>query len=340
MDLSQIPDGAQGGQNAEEEEAKRAQEEQMRRDMMATVLDNGARERSFDHKGKQRAGELAEVRLETANVLFELGRFGLFKDTPEAILDSDVVLTISSKSAQLTRQLKFGSGVFDFDEYVSRLVTFMDGRRVELEFVEHIIDNEDDPEMVEPLKWERIGKLALKKTRRIPAVGFMSGPISLEKPRTRTKSARFKKNKADERKPQAVTAEDLQRSTNETTRNVITIHAILENIGPTNLFQLIINPVSFAQSVENLFYLSFLIKEGKVGLSFEKDKEPIVHIVLDEDSDQSQTRTYENQSQSRQLVFELDMATWKHAIEVFGISESVIPHREPYQTRMGRKWYG
>lgn len=45
MDLSQIPDGAQGGQNAEEEEAKRAQEEQMRRDMMATVLDNGARER-------------------------------------------------------------------------------------------------------------------------------------------------------------------------------------------------------------------------------------------------------------------------------------------------------
>ncbi|KAJ3902044.1 Nse4 C-terminal-domain-containing protein [Lentinula edodes] len=262
------------------------------------------------------------------------------KDTPEVILDSDVVLTISSKSAQLTRQLKFGSGVFDFNEYVSRLVTFMDGRRLELESVEHISDNEDDPEMVEPLKWERIGKLALRKTRRIPAVGFMSGPISLEKPRTRTKSARFKKNKADERKPQAVTAEDLQRSTNETMRNVITIHAILENTGPTNLFQLIINPVSFAQSVENLFYLSFLIKEGKVGLSLEEDKEPIVHIVLDDDSDQSQTRTYENQSQSRQLVFELDMATWKHAIEVFGISESVIPHREPYQTRMGRKWYG
>ncbi|KAJ3919084.1 Nse4 C-terminal-domain-containing protein, partial [Lentinula edodes] len=252
----------------------------------------------------------------------------------EAILDSHVVLTISSKSAQLTRQLKFSSGVFDFNEYVSRLVTFMDGRRLELESVEHISDNEDDPEMVEPLKWERIGKLALRKTRRIPAVGFMSGPISLEKPRTRTKSARFKKDKTDERKPQAVTAEDLQRSTNETTRNVITIHAILENIGPTNLFHLIINPVSFAQSVENLFYLSFLIKEGKVGLSFEEDKEPIVH-----NSDQPQTRTYENQSQSRQLVFELDMATWKHAIEVFGISESVIPHREPYQTRMGRKWY-
>lgn len=47
MDLSQIPDGAQGqsGQNPQDEAAKKAQEEQMRRDMMATVLDNGARER-------------------------------------------------------------------------------------------------------------------------------------------------------------------------------------------------------------------------------------------------------------------------------------------------------
>ncbi|KAF9068735.1 PDCD5-related protein [Rhodocollybia butyracea] len=45
MDLSQIPDNAQGGQKAEDEAAKRAQEEQMRREMIATVLDNGARER-------------------------------------------------------------------------------------------------------------------------------------------------------------------------------------------------------------------------------------------------------------------------------------------------------
>lgn len=43
--LSQVPQ--QGGQqpDAQEAEAKRAQEEQMRRDLMATVLDSGARER-------------------------------------------------------------------------------------------------------------------------------------------------------------------------------------------------------------------------------------------------------------------------------------------------------
>jgi programmed cell death protein 5 len=46
--LSQTPQGAttQGGsQGGAEDEAKRAQEEQMKRDLMATVLDTAARER-------------------------------------------------------------------------------------------------------------------------------------------------------------------------------------------------------------------------------------------------------------------------------------------------------
>ncbi len=42
--LSQIPQ-QNGAPSQEEEAAKRAQEEQMRRDMMATVLDPAARER-------------------------------------------------------------------------------------------------------------------------------------------------------------------------------------------------------------------------------------------------------------------------------------------------------
>ena len=44
MDLSQTSTGSRA-QNGPEEEAKRTQEEQMRRDMIATVLDSAARER-------------------------------------------------------------------------------------------------------------------------------------------------------------------------------------------------------------------------------------------------------------------------------------------------------
>jgi hypothetical protein len=45
--LNELPQGTPvtGGPTQGEDEAKKAQEEQMRRDMMATVLDTGARER-------------------------------------------------------------------------------------------------------------------------------------------------------------------------------------------------------------------------------------------------------------------------------------------------------
>ncbi|KAJ3999259.1 Nse4 C-terminal-domain-containing protein [Lentinula boryana] len=288
---------------------------------------------AFDQKckQKQRAHELGDI-LGAADILSKRVR-----DTPEALLDADVIVNLSSKSRRLTRELQFGSGMFDFDEYVLNLVTFMGGRKVEPESVEEISNEEDEPQLVKPLQWERIGKLAMRKSKRVTVVGFMLGPFLLQdsRKRKRKQSTRLKINKADERRPQEITEEALQRSTNETMRNVLTIHAILQEVGPANLFQLIINPASFAQSVENLFYLSFLIREGKAGLDLGEDSEPMIYIP-DDDPNQPQMQTHQH-PESRQTVFELDMATWKRGIEVFKISEPLIPHRDLFQTRIGNK---
>jgi programmed cell death protein 5 len=65
--LSQLPQGvpAQGGapqQGGAEDEAKRAQEEQMRRDLLATVLDSAARERCMSCLGtRYRIRMLTEI---------------------------------------------------------------------------------------------------------------------------------------------------------------------------------------------------------------------------------------------------------------------------------------
>lgn len=48
---------------------------------------------------------------------------------------------------------------------------------------------------------------------------------------------------------------------------------------PTNLFRFIVNPGDFGQTVENLFYISFLIREGKCAFEFTEDtQEPIICI--------------------------------------------------------------
>lgn len=50
----------------------------------------------------------------------------------------------------------------------------------------------------------------------------------------------------------------------------------MEQNGPVNLFRFVTNPNDFAQSVENLFYLSFLIRDGECALEIEEDGEPVI----------------------------------------------------------------
>ena len=46
---------------------------------------------------------------------------------------------------------------------------------------------------------------------------------------------------------------------------------------PVNIFKFIINPNDFGQSVENLFYLSFLIRDGKCAFSVDEESgEPTI----------------------------------------------------------------
>lgn len=97
----------------------------------------------------------------------------LVKGPQEATLDSHFLLMASSMGAQKARAMKSGSGAFDIDEFVSKLVIFMGGRQKieDRQSDEHESEEEDDLEL--QLDWDKIGRKALAKSRRIPALGFM-----------------------------------------------------------------------------------------------------------------------------------------------------------------------
>ena len=103
------------------------------------------------------------------------------KEPQEAILDSRILLLASNASAQKVRSLKSGTGSFDVDEFVAKLATFMGGQKQvrQENFPQEAGSDVEEEDMHDyPLDWAKIGRKAMAKSRRAPAMSFMFVTIS------------------------------------------------------------------------------------------------------------------------------------------------------------------
>ncbi|CAE6461321.1 unnamed protein product [Rhizoctonia solani] len=264
--------------------------------------------------------------------------FSRVKGPSEAILDSHLMLNFATLTTQKAKSLKHDVGGFDDQDFVAQLVTFLGGRRADVQPEQ---DDEEDLDGPQWLAWGKLTSKVMARSRAAPAMDFMLGPLSVEqKKRQATQRAKLDKNKKEEVKPEEASmlaAEDLKRSENETSENIKLVYRRLEECQRINFFKFVINPTSFGQSVENMFYVSFMIRDAKIAFEV-TDGEPFIYACEPPD----QNDYAEGGIQKRQLVMELDVATWKRAIEVFNITEATIPTRD-YSKNMqapGKKgWY-
>jgi len=169
----------------------------------------------------------------------------------------------------------------------------------------------DDGDM---MNWAHLGRFACIPSIRRPALpGFLLGPLSIEKKSRRItkRSAPFRINSLIEVRPQELRAEDLKKSdkndlpaickkihdrlvkaqsdsqdavedtlekmeddyTSEEEAALMEKHA-LRSTGGIDLLKFVVNPFSFGQTIENMFYVSFLIREGSVKLAFDENNLP------------------------------------------------------------------
>ncbi|RIB07493.1 Nse4 C-terminal-domain-containing protein [Gigaspora rosea] len=244
------------------------------------------------------------------------------KNTHEATLDSRLLVLTSDLGVQKARRMKLDNNAFDVDAYISKLITFMGGRQVD--------DDDEEPD----LDWNAIGELASHHTLRVPTMEFILGPLSVEqKERVRGIRQTVAKNKNDMVMPKQLEEKDIERQENETTKNVRNIYNILMEKQPINFFEFIVNPESFGQTIENLFYLSFLVRDAKVNIDDESGQ-PILTCCEPPTGDE-----YAEGLIKKQLVMGIDMNTWKELIEVYNIRVSAIPTRQSC-TQISGKWYG
>ncbi|ORY05159.1 Nse4 C-terminal-domain-containing protein [Clohesyomyces aquaticus] len=109
-----------------------------------------------------------------------------------------------------------------------------------------------------------------------------------------------------------------------------------EGEGCVSLFDFAVNPKSFGQTVENLFYISFLIREGSVKVLHDENGLPLLQPCEPHTLQEQR----EMNLQKHQAVFTMDWPTWKKLIEAFDIKTPLIPHRKPEETTVAAgAWY-
>lgn len=253
----------------------------------------------------------------------------------EATLDSRVLLGAADLARSKARNIKKGKEVFSVDEFIGRLATFCasDGSVGGLRL---------------------LGNLCTRYSIRPPTSDFMLGPLQVEKKERSLKAREARRrSRALQVRPDNLTEKDTSgaANSNTTTKLTVLVGKLLMQHSPIDLFSFIINPNSFSQSIENMFSLSFLVKEGRAGL-YENEMGLQIVRHIDQDNPTSsipshlRTQSLDNVDadadgwdERQQGVMTLDWATWEEAIDILELETPVIPHRKETDKVRTSGWY-
>ncbi|KAK8024069.1 hypothetical protein PG993_012135 [Apiospora rasikravindrae] len=237
-------------------------------------------------------------------------------------------------------------------------------------------DDEDNDDAGDPFNWEHLGRFGGCTQARRPATpGFLLGPLSVEKKIRKVvkRSAPFRPGNLQEVRPEVLNPDDIQKNENGDLAGIC--KAVLERLvevqttaqdsahaafdanddekvdkimgryglksnGGIDLLRFVVNPKSFGQTVENMFYVSFLIRDAKIQLEYD-DNGFATLLPLDKDEIEQQNAGRQASRQRQQAVFHLDMDVWQDIVEVYRIREPLIPHRKEEKVKGpgARGWY-
>jgi non-structural maintenance of chromosomes element 4 len=220
--------------------------------------------------------------------------------------------------------------------------------------------DDDDEDNGDAMNWEYLGRNAcIMYNSRPPLSGFLLGPLSVEKkvrqqtqrrareevgaPTQHSRTLRLTEEELDNQEKQSLTAicseilrilqeaqdqgaEAVERDFvdgmgQEDVNALMDMHNVTSD-GSVPLFKFCINPKSFGQTVENLFYVSFLIKEGRAGLGYDSRGLPTIGVARERELAARQ------EAQRNQAVFTMSFEIWEDIVDSFGIRDCIIPHRE------------
>lgn len=173
------------------------------------------------------------------------------------------------------------------------------------------------------IKWKDLGLAVCSTVLVSCGCSTMLGPMDTEL-KERKRAVYRKRTKPGEGvRPDEVDDTQSEEKT-DTDKNMAIMFNVLRQKKRVRLENLVLNRRSFAQTVENLFALSFLSKDGRVEIIVDKNGS---HFALPRNAPAANL-VASGEVTYNHFVFRFDFKDWKLMSEMVPMGEELMPHRE------------
>ncbi|KAL3533922.1 hypothetical protein ACH5RR_007443 [Cinchona calisaya] len=173
------------------------------------------------------------------------------------------------------------------------------------------------------VRWKEIGLAVSHVFRSAPGCSTMVGPMNTEIKQRKPVIHRKRARPTESARPEDLDEVDTEEKT-DTDKNMATMFDILRRKRRVRLENLILNKKSFAQTVENLFALSFLVKDGRAEITLD---EKGAHLVAPRNA-AAASAVHSGEVSYSHFVLRFDFRDWKLMMACVGDGEEFMPHRD------------
>lgn len=236
----------------------------------------------------------------------------------EAVLDARVMKQLARLCVRQAEQMSANITQFNQQEFAEKLMANMGGGGISRR------------------KWILLGTQVKTMFKRSPCLTYLYGALDTTPPPPKERKER------DVRATQATRVKDLvatkdtimqeaEASDNQTEQLVQHVFKCLASVWkqggkvPVNFFRFVIDPESFGATIENLFHVSFLVKEGKVNISVDEGLGLPVIVPV------SSRRGAEGgaaEERKNQVVMNMCMDDWQKLKESLQVRRALIPRMQ------------